>query len=756
MVTGHAASVCRWAVVWLVVAATAAWAKDRAAVDPAPAARKSGQPAARQAGHSPTADDEAPRPLRRGQWIRIRLPIDNAAVLGVKRTIQHAMDALRDERPVFVLDFDVPAESAGGGRGTAFDDAHKLARFLASDELNAATTVAYIPKSLKGQAVLAALACDQIIMAPTATMGEAGIDEKVVDDTMVAAYREIAKGRNTVPTAVALGMLDKSRQVIRVTTEASTEYVTPAELADLGRQHPILSQHTIKPAGEAWQFSGAEGRKWGLVGFLAGDRRDVIRALELSPEVMEGDPAAGGAWHAVRLDLKGNVTAEKVNQLQRLIDEEVRGGANFICLWIDSPGGLPLESMALAAHLAQLDRNRVRTVAYIPGECRADAAVVAMACDQVVMGSEAVLGGPGAYQMSSKEIAGYRQTIRDSLAPEKMRSWSLWAAMIDPELAVYRATRLGDVEYFSDEECAGRQPRREQGEEGPTWEKQQRVSTPHRQLQLTGSRALEYHLANAVVESFAQLKQHYGLDNDPTLIEPGWADHLAQFLRSTEIAVLLLIVGGLALYIELHAPGVGIGGFIAVLCFALFFWSRYLEGTVGWLQVTLFLTGVVCVLLELFVLPGFGIFGLGGGVLILASLILASQMSLVPRNDYQLAQLERSLVMVATAVGGSIAAGLLVRRWLPKAPVLQHVFLCPPEGEEAEVISRREMLVDLENLAGTAGTSTTSLTPGGKARFGNHLVDVITSGEFIPRNTPVVVTEVHGNRVVVQADEAGG
>ncbi len=280
-------------------------------------------------------------------------------------------------------------------------------------------------------------------------MGEAGIDEKVVDDTMIAAYREIAQGRNTVPVAVALGMLDKSRQVIRATTEASTEYVTPAELADLGRQHPILSQQTIKPAGEPWQFSGAEGRKWGLVGFLAGDRRDVIRALELSPEVMEGDPAAGGAWHAVRLDLKGHVTAEKVSQLQRHASttRSAAGRTSSAC-GSTAPAGSPLESMALATYLAQLDRNRVRTVAYIPGEACADAAVMAMACDQVVMRPEAVLGGPGAYQMSGKEIAGYRQTIRDSLAPEKMRSWSLWAAMIDPELAVYRCTRLGDVEYF--------------------------------------------------------------------------------------------------------------------------------------------------------------------------------------------------------------------------------------------------------------------------------------------------------------------
>ena len=213
---------------------------------------------------------------------------------------------------MFLLEFAAPA---GGGAeaagGTQFEDAHKLARFLLGDDLNAATTVAYVPKSLKGHAVLVALACDQIVMAPAATMGDAGGDEPIVDNTMVAAYQEIAKSRHTMPVEVALGMLDKSRQVIRARTGVSTEYVTPAELDDLARQHPVVAQEQIKPAGESWQFSGAKARKWGIIAFLADDRRDVVRAMELSSEILEGDPSLGSGWHAVRFDLKGPVSARR-------------------------------------------------------------------------------------------------------------------------------------------------------------------------------------------------------------------------------------------------------------------------------------------------------------------------------------------------------------------------------------------------------------------------------------------------------------
>ena len=174
---------------------------------------------------------------------------------------------------------------------------------------------------------------------------------------------------------------------------------------------------------------------------------------------------------------------------------------------------------------------------------------------------------------------------------------------------------------------------------------------------------------------------------------------------------VLIFLGGLGIYIELHAPGLGIGAFMAVVAFALFFWSHFLEGTAGWLEVTLFVTGCICLLTEIFVLPGFVVFGLGGGVLILTSIVLASQTFFIPQNEYQLARLQISLLALTFSVGGLIGAIWVLNHWLPHAPVLQHVFLAPPEGEEAEIISRREMLVDLDNLLGAVGVATTPLGP---------------------------------------------
>src|SRR5690606_29522877 len=125
---------------------------------------------------------------------------------------------------------------------------------------------------------------------------------------------------------------------------------------------------------------------------------------------------------------------------------------------------------------------------------------------------------------------------------------------------------------------------------------------------------------------------------------------------------LLLFVGLAALYAEIQAPGIGLGGFIAGVCFLLFFWNRFFEGTAGWLEVFLFIGGICCVLIEIFILPGVAVFGLGGGLLILSSLILASQTFVLPHNEYQWDQLQNSLVsLLGVFIGLGIAVALMQR-----------------------------------------------------------------------------------------------
>jgi membrane-bound serine protease (ClpP class) len=411
---------------------------------------------------------------------------------------------------------------------------------------------------------------------------------------------------------------------------------------------------------------------------------------------------------------------------------------------IDSPGGSPADSAQLANFLAfDLDPGKVRTVAYVPQQARGDAALIALACDDIVVGRSAILGGPGDYDLNRREIDEVTVVLRDKLAPRKGRSWSLPVAMFDPKLEVFEFTHLDKTGFFSEDEVKT-QP------DAADWKKQRAVTSPRDVFAAKGKEAVDFQLAARVADDSGDLVRAYGLDRDPMHVAPGWVDMLVRGLASPWVAALLFVVGGVAIYIELQAPGVGLGGFLAAVCFALFFWSRFLGGTADWLEVILFAIGVGFILLEVFVLPGMGIFGIGGGLLILVSLVLASQTFILPHNSYQFGRVVASIWTLFGGVAGAILAIALLHRWLPKMPVVNRMFLEPFSPAEADEISRREALADYSELLGQQGVATTILKPGGKARIGDREYPVISDGEIIARGTRVVVVEAAGNRIVVQ------
>ena len=317
---------------------------------------------------------KSPPPEPFGQVIRIPLPLDSKAVARVRRAVRQTLDKARTlgSRPVLIFEFDAARGGAEASQGTSFGDAYELANFLSSEELNGATTVAYLPQSIRGHAVLLALACDQIIMADGTTIGAAGADEKVIHETVQSAYREIAGRRRTLPEELAVALLLPRADVLMVHTEASTEYVTPAELEELRKRHTIQSQEVVVRQGEPAQFSAADLRRWGFVKRLAANRLEVVRALGIA---VPGRRRGRVAWRAVAggpRRLRGPIDGEKVDQIERLIQDEMRlHEVNFVCLQIDSFGGTAADCLRLAGFLAfDLDPSVVRTVAYIPEQAR--------------------------------------------------------------------------------------------------------------------------------------------------------------------------------------------------------------------------------------------------------------------------------------------------------------------------------------------------------------------------------------------------
>lgn len=315
--------------------------------------------------------------------------------------------------------------------------------------------------------------------------------------------------------------------------------------------------------------------------------------------------------------------------------------------------------------------------------------------------------------------------------------------MLDAETQVWPYQRMGSADrlYLSAEEWS-------QLPEKETWE---RGATP---LDVAGGldapTAANIGLATHVVHNLGEFQNLYHLSGEIRNVRANWALQAIEWLADPKFSAMLLFVAMFALMIEFSSPGVGLPGFISLVCFVLFFCSNFLHGNATGLEICLFVVGVLCVLIEVFVAPGTFVFGIGGGLMIVSSLILASQTFVLPTTSDQLRQMPISLGIFAVGIAGAFVAIGLIRRFLPETPYFNKMILQPPQNEELEERLSREQLVKWAHLSGKRGVTTTALFPSGKALFGDELVDVVSTGEMIEKGTSVIVIDVLGSRVLVR------
>jgi len=230
---------------------------------------------------------------------------------------------------------------------------------------------------------------------------------------------------------------------------------------------------------------------------------------------------------------------------------------------------------------------------------------------------------------------------------------------------------------------------------------------------------------------------------------PSWIEILLQALTHPLMSFLLLLIGFSAAFVELQTPGIGLPGFVAVLSFALFFWSNFLGGTAQALDIILFVLGIICVILEVAVIPGFTVFGIGGVVLIFIAVVLAQQAFIWPQDSETWAKALQSLGVVAGAFLVAVATIATVGGLLLEALGKGHLVLNPPEPSAPESENRLRSGVSAITV-GQMGVTTTPLRLGGQARFGDQIIDVESIGPPVRANMPVRVVEIIGNRIRVE------
>ena len=184
-------------------------------------------------------------------------------------------------------------------------------------------------------------------------------------------------------------------------------------------------------------------------------------------------------------------------------------------------------------------------------------------------------------------------------------------------------------------------------------------------LTLTAQRGAELGFVDLIASSRREVLAGFGLA-EAEIVEPtqNWAEKLARFLTDPTVSSLLLIIGFLGLVFEVMTPGWGVPGTVGILALFLFFGGRLVVGLAGWGVIGLFILGFVLLLIEVFIIPGFGITGISGIIAIFASLVLSFRNIREASFAISFAMIASFLVVIVMAkhFGKSKAFGRLVLR----------------------------------------------------------------------------------------------
>ncbi len=431
-------------------------------------------------------------------------------------------------------------------------------------------------------------------------------------------------------------------------------------------------------------------------------------AQEVSPRFAIDSSSDGAVY---RVPVSGMIDNALAKYIDRALKDAQDAGASAILFEMDTFGGL----VEAADHIriAILD-TPLPTIVFVNKNAASAGALIAYANDVIVMapgssiGAAAVVDATGAY--ASEKYQSYMRGHMRATAEANGRDPLIAEAMVDDSLSISGVVGAGEL------------------------------------LTLTANEAFRLRVADAIFSSSDEIVASLGLaDRDQFTHHASGVERLLRFLGSPVVASILMLMMMGGLYFELQTPGVGFPGLMSFFGAALFFAPHYMLGLVQSWEIVVFIIGVLLLFVEVFVIPGFGLAGIVGLIMVIASLLAAliGNVGLAFPGGGQIAQAAATL---AAALVLLVVLAVSLGKYLPQSQRFGR-FVLLPELSSADGFTSAE--TDY-SLVGIIGKAVTGLRPSGVAELDGRRVDVIAQGTFVEAGTSVEVVDVRGSRVEVR------
>jgi len=395
--------------------------------------------------------------------------------------------------------------------------------------------------------------------------------------------------------------------------------------------------------------------------------------------------------------------------IQRVVKEAGENNADAVIFKINTFGG----RVDAATQIKDAILNsKVLTIAFIDKRAISAGSLISLSCNKIYMVPGAAIGATTVVDQTgnkqSEKAQSYMRAEMRATAERTGRRTDIAEGMVDERVVVnglVDSTKL---------------------------------------ITLTAKEAVEYGIADSIVTDFNSVLKINNLQKDKIVeIKSNWAESFVRFLNNPIVTSILMMIIMVGLFTEIKTPGWGIAGTSAVIALALFFGKGYILDLASGLEILIFIVGVILLLLEIFVIPGFGVFGILGILFIFAGLFLGliSDFPMVDSNMISIAiiQLAASLVLSGLTI-------FLLLKILPRTEMFNKLILKRNIDERSGYAAVEKV----KNLLGKEGKALTDLRPSGIAIIDDKRVDVTTSGEYIKKGAKIKVILSEGSKVVVE------
>ncbi|NJN43223.1 MAG: nodulation protein NfeD [Flammeovirgaceae bacterium] len=404
----------------------------------------------------------------------------------------------------------------------------------------------------------------------------------------------------------------------------------------------------------------------------------------------------------------------RVSRYVRLAFEHAKTiEADIIILELDTYGGTLTDAKEIVDEIIKFEKP---IWVFIDSDAASAGALISIACDSIYMAPGANIGAAtvvvGDGTAAPDKYQSYMRSIMRSTAEEKGRDPKIAEGMVDERVVVDSLKQAGKVITF------------------------------------TTSEAIENGYCEARVNSVEEILERNKVENyELTRYKLSSTERIIAFFLNPFISglLILVIVGGL--YFELQTPGVGFPLIASMIALVLYLVPYYLNGLAANWEIIALFVGILLIMAEIFIIPGFGVAGIAGIGLIVGSLVL-----IMLNNDFfdfEFVPAQEIFYASLATIGGLSGGALLLffgGAKFSQSKAFQRIALMTTQESKEGYTSNFYP----EPMIGKKGTAYTVLRPSGKVMIDDQIHDAFTRGDYINPGDAIEVMEMEGSTLKVR------